>query len=407
METKDMIVTTHELAASSSQAMAKAEIECAYIMAVRRPRNIADVRVKILDACKRPVFAATAEYAKPIGGGRTIKGPSIRFAETALQCLGNVRTVETVIYEDDSVRKIHISVVDLENNNSYGTEVTIQKTVERKKVRDGQTILSERQNSAGETTYLVEATEDETKTKQGAAASKMIRNCGLRLIPRDIIEEAMETARETRNKSQSDPEAAKNKVIDGFSGLGVKPSDLEKFLRKPLLQILPKDLDELRKVYTSLRDGESVWPDWLEDIEPEKKLSEKLKAAEKTVTPEQMKAAATPTAGTPKAPPAKTAPAGLRQFDCPWCHTLYTGSDNPGFCKVCKKPGLVERVDAKKPLTECQQALGAIPADIMVKARDACNLVGVPLEKLTDDACSALMDAAKEIDNAKSDGRNW
>ena len=171
----EMIAQNHELAASASAAQARAEIECAYTMAIRRPRNIDDVRSKILSACKRPVFAASAEYAKPIGSGK-VCGPSIRFAETALQCLGNVRTATSVVYEDDKIRKIRVSVVDLENNNAYGLETTIQKTVERKKPKPGQTVLAERTNSQGEKVYLVEASEDELTTKQGAVASKMIRN---------------------------------------------------------------------------------------------------------------------------------------------------------------------------------------------------------------------------------------
>ena len=47
-------------------------------------------------------------------------------------------------------------------------------------------------NSYGDTVYLVEATEDDLLTKQAAHVSKVIRTAALRLLPSDILEEAME-----------------------------------------------------------------------------------------------------------------------------------------------------------------------------------------------------------------------
>jgi len=284
MENTEMIVQNHELAASASAAQARAEIECAYTMAIRRPRNIADVRTKILAACQRPVFAESAEYSKPVGG-KQIKGPSIRFVETALQAMKNTRVSTTVAYEDERVRKIHVSVVDLEENTAYGLDATVQKTVERKKIKEGQKILGERLNSYGEKTYLVEATEDDMTTKQNAIVSKMIRGCGLRLIPQDIVEEAMRTARATvANADKGDPKAATNRIIDAFAGLGVKPSELEQYLGKPLAQIVAKELADLKTIYTAIKEGESKWSDYLEEAQPAAPETIAEKLAKKTQT---------------------------------------------------------------------------------------------------------------------------
>jgi hypothetical protein len=53
-------------------------------MAMQRPRSYDQSRIKILEACSRPAFAEKVEYSKPVGGGKPIVGPSIRFAELAL-----------------------------------------------------------------------------------------------------------------------------------------------------------------------------------------------------------------------------------------------------------------------------------------------------------------------------------
>ncbi len=71
-------------AAAAAAEAAKARIQSAYIMALQKPRNADDARDRILKACKRPAFAERVEFSKPVGG-KQIKGPSIRFAELALQ----------------------------------------------------------------------------------------------------------------------------------------------------------------------------------------------------------------------------------------------------------------------------------------------------------------------------------
>jgi hypothetical protein len=265
-ENKQMQTTNGtELAAAASAAMAKAEIESAYIMAMKKPRSWADVRAKIIAACERPVFAEKAEYAKPMGKDK-ISGPSIRFAETVIQAAGNIKTSATVIYDDENIRKVHVQVTDLENNISYGKEITLMKTVERKQLKQGQEALSTRLNSYGQMVYIVPATEDELLVKQAAQESKIIRTCGLRMIPQDIVEEAMEVARATRKKN-IDPKAELNKILDAFSKLGVKPSDIASYLKKPIEQIVGADIDDLRQIYTAIKDGDARWADFLEDAE--------------------------------------------------------------------------------------------------------------------------------------------
>jgi hypothetical protein len=46
--------------------------------------------------CDRPRFAEVARYSKPQGSTK-VTGPSIRFVEAALRCLGNIATYLTLI----------------------------------------------------------------------------------------------------------------------------------------------------------------------------------------------------------------------------------------------------------------------------------------------------------------------
>src|SRR5262245_42448036 len=85
---------SNELAAGAVATAAKAEVEAAYIMAMKQPRNEDDARIKIMKICAHHEFAIKARYGKPIGQGK-VEGPSIRFAEEALRHWGNVLAQQT------------------------------------------------------------------------------------------------------------------------------------------------------------------------------------------------------------------------------------------------------------------------------------------------------------------------
>jgi hypothetical protein len=249
-------------AAVAAAEAVKARIQSAYIMAMQKPRSYDQARIKILDACQRPSFAEKVRYSKPVGGSRIV-GPSIRFAELALREWGNILYENQVVYDDEMTRRIQVTIIDLETNATFGAAVQISKTVERKNNKDRE-VISERVNSRGEKVYVVRATDDEIINKQSAMISKTLRNEGLRLIPQEIIEEAIEVSQETmQSQDAKDPDAARKKVVGAFNALGVQPKDLEQYLRHPLGQCVPAELQELRSIYSSIRDGEAKWIDYV------------------------------------------------------------------------------------------------------------------------------------------------
>jgi len=239
---------------------AKQRIQAAYIMAAQRPRDVDQARIRILAACKRPRFAEKVEYSKPMGG-RKIKGPSVRLAETALREWGNVLSDQQVVYEDNAVRRVKIYITDLETNAQFTKEISIKKEVERKNSK-GRDVISERTNSYGETVYVVVATDDEMLTKEAALVSKAVRNEGLRLIPTDIIEEALDVAKETlAHRDKADPNAAKRSLLDAFAEYSVMPKDIEKHLGHKVDALSANELQDLRGIFRSMKDEGASWFD--------------------------------------------------------------------------------------------------------------------------------------------------
>lgn len=256
-------------AAVAAAEQVKARIQAQFLMAASRPRNYDDSRVRIMKACCRPAFAAKVEYSKPVGNS-SISGPSIRFAELALREWGNIDYQNTVVYDDEHCRRINIVITDLETNTTFSSSVVVIKEIERKSSR-GREVISERKNSFGETVYLVKATDDEVMTRQQALISKALRNEGLRLIPQEIIEEAIEISRNTlKTNIRQNPEAARNKMSDAFAALGIMPSELEKFLGHPLSQCSVDEIANLQAVYTAVKSGDAKWADYIGDDEEAK-----------------------------------------------------------------------------------------------------------------------------------------
>jgi hypothetical protein len=262
-----------ETAAAVLAEQAKALVAARYMIAYQNPRDIDVVRERMLKAARRPLFAESARYRVKRGKkqderGRwvdnIVEGPSIRFAEEALRALGNVDVSTTVVFEDETRRELRVRVTDLEANYTSEAPIVVTKRVERSSLRDGQTAISSRTNSEGKTTYLVEASEDDLANKIAALTSKALRGLALRMVPSDLVEEALIVCDETRKKEDKvNPDAARKKLADAFGRLGVGADDLAEYLGKPFAKASPDDLDELRAVGTAIKEKETSWAEAL------------------------------------------------------------------------------------------------------------------------------------------------
>lgn len=275
-------MSSAETAAIAMAAKQKAIVESKYKMALARPRDLDMVRQKMLKDASRPSFATVAIYHKPVGNG--IEGPSIRFVESAIRNMTNIDVTATTISEDDERRVISVCAEDLESNTSYSHEVTVTKTVERRKLPQGEKPIRVRANSNGQPIYILHATDDEILNKQNALISKAVRTLGLRLIPGDIVDEALWEIKKTMaQQDRQDPDAAKHRIIDAFAQLGVSVEALKEFVGHELSALTPNEIQLLRTTYTSIKDGETSWKAVMDD-KAEKEANAKEKAKQNAQT---------------------------------------------------------------------------------------------------------------------------
>lgn len=263
------LVRTAETAGSAAAAHAAATVQARFVMALQRPRVMLDVRTRLLKECERSTFAAAARFSIPRGKDRDgnkkyITGWTIRFAEAVIRELGNVMTECQTTFEDEDTRIVKVIVTDLERNNGYSLDVTIAKTVEKRRPTEDDQVVSWRTNSEGKQVAIVVATDEEVLQKQNSLISRAIRTLGLRHVPADILDEASaKCIHVAKAEVKADPGADLKHLLDAFAGLGVMPSDLIEFLGHDVTQMTEEERLHLRGVGAAIRDGDVTWRDAL------------------------------------------------------------------------------------------------------------------------------------------------
>lgn len=248
-----------ETNATAGAALAEARVKARSVVALNRPRDMDLVRVKLLKECDRPGFAAVARYALP-RSGKTIVGPSVRFAEAAARALTNLDVFAEIIFDDTNKRILQITAVDLESNHSESFPVVVDKVMERRELKRDEVAIGTRTNSTGAMVYLVAVPESEMPVRQGAAVAKIRRNLILAHLPGDILEEAMRAVEETtKREDKRDPDAARKQLVDAFAEIGVLPDALKTFLGCDLSAASPAQTQELRAVYVGIKEGAATW----------------------------------------------------------------------------------------------------------------------------------------------------
>ncbi len=298
------LAITHDVRIRQAQA----EVFARYNLAMMVSRDWSAVEAKLLADCDNPDFAEEAFYTKPAGKEK-IEGLTIRFAERAIQHMRNIQCDTSPEMEDEFSVHYRTTVVDLESNSPTSETFKVEKTVERRYIKDGDTVISQRTNSQGETTYLIPATEDQLNTKLRAQASKVKRTLVLALIPADTRAKCFARCKAVAlDKESKDPAAATKGIVAAFISIGVDVPDLKEYLGKSPASATPAQVVDLRSIFALIRDGEMTWQDVM-DAKREREADQGSKAefvAKKQKERENKKA------GRQQQPAATAAPAQRR-----------------------------------------------------------------------------------------------
>ena len=222
------------------------------------PRSVARFKAEAKSLLAEDLETArAAEYAKPVGGGM-VRGASVRLAELAAMCWGNLEVEVSSVEVGEKQVTVRAIAWDLQRN--YRQEAVAVTTIVDKGGR-------RYKDSMVETAIL-------------ATASKAKRNAILSVIPRAFINDLLGHARAVARGEEKPLEQLRQESLDYFARayrvqveqvcamLGVAgPED-----------ITEEQIDTLRAIANSLKSGEATPEEFFPPPAPQDRL-ERLRRA--------------------------------------------------------------------------------------------------------------------------------
>ena len=225
------------------QERAVAEAQGQMTLAKRFPRDINAAHAEVMQACQLRTLADVAFYAIP-QGGKSVSGPSIRLAEEIARCYGNFEFGHRELSRCDSTptapgkSEIEIYAWDKEKNNRSIRQISVSHTIDTK---DGPRRIRDQRD---------------IDNKIANVASKQIRGRILALLPKWLVEEAIETCKKTLAGQTEEPlDVRIRRMTQAFARFGITTDHLERHLGHGLDETLIDELVDLQGLFNALRDG--------------------------------------------------------------------------------------------------------------------------------------------------------
>lgn len=198
--------------------------------------------------------AAACFYTLP-RGGKAIQGPSVRLAEIALNCYGNIRVAaritEVIPYGDTPHVIVQSACHDLENN----VLITIEKRRRITKKRNNPNI-----------------DEDDINLAVNACTSIAYRDAAFKLIPMAIIKPVWYAAKQLAVGDIKSLTARRAQVIDRLKQMGAPEERILAVVNcRKIEDVGVEQLGQLIGLGTALKEGETTLEDAFPPIQPEEK----------------------------------------------------------------------------------------------------------------------------------------
>lgn len=224
-------------AVSIEQERAIAEAQGQLILAKRFPRDLTRAHAEVLQACQYPAMANVAFYNVPRAGGK-VSGPSIRLAEEIARIVGNFQYGHRELSRDGDKSEVEVFAWDMEGNNRSVRQITVMHVTDTK---DGPKKLRDQKD---------------IDDKIANVASKQVRGRILALVPKFLVEAAIQECRKTLAGDNTLPLIDRvRRMTQAFAPYGVNANHLETWLGHKLDDTTADELVDLTGIYNALKEG--------------------------------------------------------------------------------------------------------------------------------------------------------
>lgn len=218
------------------------QMQAAYVIAKKFPRNVDKAIEDIEKACARKELALVSLYDYGRGGS-DIRGESIRLAEVVSQCWGNFSAGTIELSRKTGESQILTEAIDYEKNIREFKIFTV-KHVREYNDKDGK--LCARMLLSNRDIYEEIANQ----------ASRRRRACIIASIPRYIWDMAKAKCEETILASLGKKGKTRtSRMLEEFAELKITPEMIEKRMNKKVADLTDKDFVQLTAIFQSIKDG--------------------------------------------------------------------------------------------------------------------------------------------------------
>ena len=225
------------------EQVTRAEVDTQISTAKKYPRTLSKVKADMLSfATLDQETAEDCFYTLP-RGGKSIHGPSVRLAEIAVSCYGNLRAgsriIDTVSTGDSPHVVIQAVCHDLEKN----VAVTVEK----------------RRRIVGKKSKGGAIDEDDINLAANAGAAIAFRDAVFKVVPGALIKPIFEQAKQVAIGDAKTLAERRQRAVESFGKMGVQKDKILALLNKRSVDDIDlADLETLFGLHTAIKDGQTT-----------------------------------------------------------------------------------------------------------------------------------------------------
>ncbi|TXH59328.1 MAG: hypothetical protein E6Q97_00095 [Desulfurellales bacterium] len=230
---------------SALEAIQRAEVDIQIATAKRYPRQLSTVKKEMLSFATLDQETAESCFYSVPRGGKNVQGPSIRLAEIAISCYGNLRAGSRVISTVSTGDSPHVVLQSVCHDLEKNVAVTIEKRRRITKKR-GKTAVDE----------------DDINLAVNAGSAIALRDAVFKIVPLALVKPVYEQARAVAIGDAKTLAQRRSKALETFAKMGVAEARILEMLEKKSVEDIGlAELETLTGLRNAIKDGETTIDD--------------------------------------------------------------------------------------------------------------------------------------------------
>lgn len=219
----------------SEQARTRGSIEAALTVAAARPRNEQQAIARLMTSCQRVRLAESAVYTYS-KGGTDITGPSITLVVQVALAWGNLDWGYRELSRGRGESTVEAYAWDQQSNAKYTRQFVVPHRIR----------VGGRQR---------QLREDELADWIANQAQRRVRTCLENVIPRDVIDEAVDECARTLKSNIELDQSKILAMVSNFAEMGISREQIAAKIQRSVDAIQPAQYLAMRRIYIAIRDG--------------------------------------------------------------------------------------------------------------------------------------------------------